>query len=320
MILKKFDTSGTELWSRQFPGRFGGALTADATGVYAAAAASDNIWMVKRYDPRGNELWAREFQAAPPTLVADGGGFYMAQPSGVRKYDSNGVPLWEKAIERMANAVAADATGVYLSSLVLPDRPTELRKLSPSGDELWVSQIEPRMNIRSIAVDSTGLYLAGSSIARVPDQCSSGGSDAAVGRYDRNGKEQWTRRFGTRFGDDAAGVAVHGTAIYVSGNSIDYRGWASIATGFVAQFEKSSAPPRESEPRIYPDCIVNAASQEGGGIAPGEIVTILGSRCRHRTLTTRSWTRLGRAARDRGGGNASPVQRNPGASDLRVQP
>jgi hypothetical protein len=75
MILKKFDTSGTELWSRQFPGRFGGALTADATGVYAAAAASDNVWMVKRYDPRGNELWAREFQAAaPPTLVADGGG------------------------------------------------------------------------------------------------------------------------------------------------------------------------------------------------------------------------------------------------------
>jgi uncharacterized protein (TIGR03437 family) len=43
------------------------------------------------------------------------------------------------------------------------------------------------------------------------------------------------------------------------------------------KFEKTAAPPAGSGPRIFLDCVVNAASYVGGGVAPGEIVTLFGS-------------------------------------------
>ena len=42
---------------------------------------------------------------------------------------------------------------------------------------------------------------------------------------------------------------------------------------FLAKFDKSNAPVALPGPRIFPDCVVNAASYVGGGVAPGEIVT-----------------------------------------------
>jgi uncharacterized protein (TIGR03437 family) len=50
-----------------------------------------------------------------------------------------------------------------------------------------------------------------------------------------------------------------------------------VRAAFLVKFEKTAAPPAGSGPRIFPDCVVNAASYVGGGVAPGEIVTLFGS-------------------------------------------
>jgi hypothetical protein len=54
-------------------------------------------------------------------------------------------------------------------------------------------------------------------------------------------------------------------------------GFLNSAAVFVTRIEKASAPVTNSTPRINMDCVLNSASYLGGGVAPGEIVTILGS-------------------------------------------
>jgi uncharacterized protein (TIGR03437 family) len=48
-------------------------------------------------------------------------------------------------------------------------------------------------------------------------------------------------------------------------------------SSFIAKFEKTRAAIAPSRPHVIPGCVVNAASYVGGGVAPGEIVTIFGS-------------------------------------------
>jgi uncharacterized protein (TIGR03437 family) len=82
---------------------------------------------------------------------------------------------------------------------------------------------------------------------------------------------------------DDGGVYVIGR----SGNLQVVEGWEFPAevfaqtnptsSAFLAKFEKSAALVSGSVPRIFPDCVVNAASYIGGGVSPGEIVTIFGS-------------------------------------------
>jgi hypothetical protein len=46
---------------------------------------------------------------------------------------------------------------------------------------------------------------------------------------------------------------------------------------FFAKFEKTAPAVTGTGPRIFPGCVVNAASYVGGGVVPGEIVTLFGS-------------------------------------------
>ena len=77
-----------------------------------------------------------------------------------------------------------------------------------------------------MAVDATGVYVAGETGGALPGQTrtSGGGDDAFVRKYDRNGNELWTRQFGSagqfegRVGEDrASGVAADATGVYMGG-------------------------------------------------------------------------------------------------------
>ena len=86
----------------------------------------------------------------------------------------------------------------------------------------WIRQFGTSGNnqARGVAVDSTGVYVAGSvSSDALPNQTSAGGSDAFVRKYDSNGLELWTRQFGTARNDDAYGVSVDSTGVYVVGRT-----------------------------------------------------------------------------------------------------
>ena len=112
----------------------------------------------------------------------------------------------------------------------------------------------------------------------MPGQCRSGlNGDAFARKYDPDGTELWTREFGAvyPFSSYAMGVAVDDTGVYLVGQG--YFDVVNTGEGFLAEFEKTAAVVTNSRPRILPDCVVNAASYVGGGVAPGEIVTIFGA-------------------------------------------
>jgi uncharacterized protein (TIGR03437 family) len=174
-----------------------------------------------------------------------------------------------------------------------------LRKYNSGGDELWSRKVDP-LDFVTIATDATGVYLAGQVSVEyfplrlfpaLPGQCRSGsGRDSFVRKYDLEGAEAWTRQFGTPDSAWATGVALHPSGVYVVGQVVanafrdewetfePFEGFEPASPGvFLAKFEKTAAPVAGSAPRIFPGCVVNAASYVGGGVAPGEIVTLFGS-------------------------------------------
>jgi len=252
---------------KRYTSRFGEIKTAsglavDATGVYAQVTNSNRAAgvIVRKWDARGNDLWTRElnpsdvhraFTAAAPT------GFYVLAAAGadgwvttLRKYDSGGNELWNRHLD--AANIAADATGVYAAGIL----PTT--------------------------------FIAGPGLGILPGQCRSGsGGDSFVHKFDLDGAQVWTRQFGTADAAWASGVAVDASGVYVVGQegiqaleSELFNVFAPANPGsgaFLAKFEKTAAAPAGSGPRVFPDCVVNAASYVGGGVAPGEIVTLFGS-------------------------------------------
>ena len=73
--------------------------------------------------------------------------------------------------------------------------------------------------IISIALNNTGLYLAGTTSGTIAGQPAGGVIDAVVAKYDFNGQPVWTRQFGTSGYDDALGIAVTAQGVYVAGNT-----------------------------------------------------------------------------------------------------
>jgi hypothetical protein len=98
------------------------------------------------------------------------------------------------------------------------------------------------------------------------------------------------RQFGTADAAWASSVAVDTSGVYVVGQKLadafrdewelapaEISAALEPASAFVAKFEKTAAAIGSSAPRVFQNCVVNAASFVGGGVAAGEMVTIFGS-------------------------------------------
>jgi uncharacterized protein (TIGR03437 family) len=211
----------------------------------------------------------------------------------VSKYTAAGDQLWTHLLEAsetesvLPAALAADSTGVYVGGAVyrkgapgdLTFIPASgeafLRKLDGNGNETWGRRFPTSSynGVVSLAQDATGVYVAGWTERALPGQCKAGNNDIFVRRYDLAGNEQWTRQFGTAYFDFAGSVALDSTGVYISGG---VRGGTAHGTLFVAKLGKTQIAANESRPEISWECVVNAAGYAGGGVAPGEIVTIFG--------------------------------------------
>ncbi len=148
-FVRKYDSAGTELWTKQF-GSSGEDVAIDVAvdssgGVivtgYAIGAlptqsyAGSNDVFVRKYDSGGNELWTSEFGSAASDIVTAAtvdtagnvlitgytAGALSGQASSgkedafVRKYDSTGSALWTKqagtADDDHGTAIFANAAG-----------------------------------------------------------------------------------------------------------------------------------------------------------------------------------------------------------------
>ncbi len=161
----------------------------------------------------------------------------------VRQYHTDGTLAWDlsfgTARRDIAAAVAVDSTGVYIAgstsgSLVAGHyNPGEtdffVRKYDLRGQELWTRQFgsyRPNYNDygydygRAIAVDATGVYVAGDVDYALPgyEDGDFAWSDAFVRKYTLEGEELWTRQYGASHDDSANALAVDSSAVYVVGS------------------------------------------------------------------------------------------------------
>ena len=123
--------------------------------------------------------------------------------------------------------------------------------VAPAGgsaqDVQWTRQFGGPAQDRAfaIAVNASGIYVAGATQGTLPDQRSSGGVDAFLRKYDTHGTEIWTRQFGTAGVDEVLAIAVDDSGIYVAGDTQgDMRG-RTTATGaahaFVRKYDLSGS-------------------------------------------------------------------------------
>jgi uncharacterized protein (TIGR03437 family) len=289
-FLSKFDAAGSELWSRQARITEGGyhvvtGLAVDSSGIYVGVWNGFNQALLRKYSPAGDELWSRAIGAFTSGGVAvEPSGVYLAgwtdSTSGfVRKYTADGDELWTRSVDtgKVCQCVppqgplAADSTGVYVGGAIVS-------KLDPSGTVLWQQPFaaapSASYSVGSLAVDATDLYVSGGAGRALPGQCKAGNGDVYVREYDAaNGKERWTRQFGTWGHEFPGAVALDNSGVYVSGA---IRGGAAHGNAFLVKLAKNPPPPAPGLPQIFYECVVNAASDAGGGVAPGEIVSVFG--------------------------------------------
>ena len=216
-FVRKYDTSGNELWTRQFgTGKpvFAFGVAAGGGGVYAVGQVTGTFpgqtqslneqSFVIKYDANGAEQWVREFGSSAPNTAA------------------------------FAHGVAADSSGVYVVGVTDGALPGQMgfgngdcpcgsafiRKYDPSGTELWTHEFSVTGNegANGVAVNSTGVYMVGEAAGIFPNAQvdSSGSFNFWVRKYDADGNEQWTSQFGP--GQHMRAAAVDGTGVYAVGN------------------------------------------------------------------------------------------------------
>ena len=200
-FLRKYDTAGTELWTRQFgsAGDEGGkAVALDGDGDILVAGSTDGTLpgqisaggydaYVRQFDASGNDLWIRQFGS---------------------KADDYGV------------AVAVDPAGRTLvvgsADRALPGQPWAggtdafVRQFDLSGNELWTEQFgtDSTDDAWGVAVDAAGgSYVVGSTGNSLSGQRPAA-SDFFVRRYDPSGRHSWTRQFGSGDTDLALSVSL----------------------------------------------------------------------------------------------------------------
>jgi hypothetical protein len=174
---------------------------------------------------------------SPTGVYAAGDTAVFAPPYNdgfVAAFDVTGGSAWSRWIGTdtpdRASAIAVNASGVYVAGATQGTLPGQtsagdsdgfLRKYGFDGTEVWTRQFGSSGGdeILSLALDDSGLYLAGITDGILPGQTSAGQTDALLLKYDFNGQPMWTRQFGTSGYDDALGLAVSAQGVYFAGNT-----------------------------------------------------------------------------------------------------
>jgi len=207
-FIKKYDSSGNEVWTRQFGTDsfdqvFG--ISINGAAIYVAGItegsfgtstnAGDFDLFVRRYDSSGNEIWTAQ------TGSSDADEILM---------------------------ISSDSTGVYLVGLTggtLPGQTPSgngdafIVKIDTTGSVAWTRQFGTSGfdSAGGVLIDGSNVYVGGLTTGEFPSETNLGGTDIFVRQYDTNGVEGWTVQFGTPDGEELFGAASDATGIYVTG-------------------------------------------------------------------------------------------------------
>ena len=203
-FLRKYDSTGTEIWTRQFGSSerdYLRSVVTDAAGniylagetegtLQAQATSGGRDAFLRKYDPDGTEIWTRQFGGAG----GDGG-------AGV-------------ALDAAENIYIVGTTrGTMPGQTTGGDYDAFIRKYDPAGTEIWTRQfggIEGE-GARGIAISPAGhLLIVGTTQGAFPEQSNAGGFDAFITQFDLDGTSLWMHQFGTEYNDYGVGIAVDG--------------------------------------------------------------------------------------------------------------
>lgn len=289
LFLRKYDPDGNELWTWQ-SGRpieviaASGALAADDAGVYLLEPNLEHAstQVLRRFDEGGQQLWSLVVSYAW-TLSADATGLYLIdrapayQMTHLRKFNRAGVQLWTRTLRNdVLGYFAANSDGIYMTTVLYSSTDERLHRYfqayDANGNLKWTREYpvefqEPPGGV--IVAGDDGFYFAISANGTLDGQCRAGYLDFVVSRFDSQGNRLWKRQLGSDQDDFPSAIAVGPAGVYVTGGP-----YGPLA--MIARLDKEPEAP-SSAPRIHHECVLNAANYVGGGIAPGEMVTILGT-------------------------------------------
>lgn len=287
-----YGANGTQLWRRVIVERNESpySIAADDSGIYlvtnrfASPPADFPGARVRKLDFTGAVRWTVDLprsRGLGAGVAADNrGSLYVVSVYSVQRYSAEGEEQWTRPLGGESwglPQVNAAESGIYVLFKPTSDfRSFDrfLRKYDVGGNELWTRDLGGLAfdDISASAVDDAGIYVAGSARGWTRSGCIAGRTDVLLARFDGQGGNFWTTRFGTVGVDRVAGVGLAEDGVVLLVQSFQAGG----TDQWMAKVEKSS-PRDPMVPQIRSGCVVNAASYEGGGVAPGEIVAIIGA-------------------------------------------
>ena len=264
-ILRMFDFDGGERWNVEV--RSNDRLTpvgvsSDPTGIYVAGyvfagfvntpgviSSNDDIFLSK-YDKDGNQLWTR--QAGTP--VSD-----------------------------IVTGLALGDGGIYLSGLTRGAFPGEtqagvrdvfLCRYDVDGNQQWLREFgtSAAEDSSRVAVDRTGVSVAGVTKGTFSGYSNSGFYDYFVRNFSSDGIPMWTFQVGTNLQDIVSSIYTSSSGIYVAGYTSPLTEELISAAGAVAFLSKIAPPP----PLVTQGAVVNAASYLPQGVVPGSLASAFG--------------------------------------------
>jgi uncharacterized protein (TIGR03437 family) len=249
---RQFGTAGPDAARGVAADASGVYVVGDIGGALQGPSAGAGDVFVRKYDPEGNILWTKQFggttddQASAAAVDASGvyvTGFITGTLPGqtdagsndvfVRKYDFAGNELWTRQFgtgdQDKGFGIAVDSSGVYVCGITGGALTTRvggtdvfLRKYDASGNALWTRQFGSNTTdgVGAVAVNATGVYVAGHTSGALQGQTKIGGLwDAFIWKFDLSGNEQWSKQFGTTGEESGYGVALGPQIVYVAGQA-----------------------------------------------------------------------------------------------------
>ena len=207
-FIRAYDDSGNELWTRQF-GASGGDFALDV-----AVDEGGSVYVVG---------WSRSKVEMPSQ------GSVIEMMAFIRKYDPDGINIWHVRIEgsglATATSVGVDGSGnVYLAGWIsgalsgqiqVGETDAFVARYDRDGVDVWTRQFGTGDEDRAEGIDVDGegnLYVVGWTRGRFPGHAGLGEltilvrTDGFVSRFDSDGRELWTRQFGTKHTQSSSGV------------------------------------------------------------------------------------------------------------------
>src|SRR2546428_7317178 len=170
-------------------------------------------YQVSAVNAVGDGILSNEVSATPPQVV--------------------GIP-WVRQFGAVASAndfvrgLAVDTAGEYVAGDTLGTLPGQTRvggldaflgKYDADGIVTWTVQFGTVLDDSAVAVavDASGVYVAGQTIGPLPGQTNAGNLDAYLQKYDTAGNLLWTSQVGTPSEDAATAIVTGATGVYVAG-------------------------------------------------------------------------------------------------------